>query len=50
MKSRVDWPRVGEYLYNFNCSAVYNSLNPVFELKKVITSLIDRRVPYKIIR
>ena len=50
LKSRVDWPRVSEDLCNFNWSAVYNSLISVSELNKVITSLIDRRVPTKIIR
>ena len=37
--------RVGEDLRKFNWNAVYNSGNPVSELNKVITSLIDRRVP-----
>ena len=50
LKSRVDWPCVGEDLCNFNCSAVYNSPNPVSELNKVITSLINRRIPSKIIK
>ena len=50
LKPRVDWPRVCEDLRNFNWSAVYNSLNPVSELNKVITSLIDRRVPSKVIK
>ena len=50
LKSRVDWPRVSEDLCNFNWSAVYNSLNPVSELNKAITFLIDRRVPSKVIK
>ena len=29
---------------------VYNSPNPVSELNRVITSLIDKRVPFKVIR
>ena len=50
LKSRVDWPRVSEDLRNLNWSGVYNSSNPVSELNKVITSLIDRHVPTKIIK
>ena len=50
LKSWVDWPRVGEDLCNLNWSAVFNNLNPVSELNKEITSLIDRCVPSKIIR
>ena len=33
LKSCVNWPRVSEDLCNFNWSMVYNSLNPVSELK-----------------
>ena len=50
LKSCVDWPCVGEDLHNFNWSAFYNSPNPVSELNKVITSLINRRIPSKIIK
>ena len=49
-KSRVDWPCVGNDLLNHNRNVVYKSPNPVSELIKVITSLIDRRVPSKVIR
>ena len=50
LKSRVDWSRVSEDLQNLNWSGAYNSSNPVSELNKVIISLIDRRVPSKIIK
>ena len=47
LKSRVDWPRVGESLRNFNWSVVYNSPNSVSELNKVITFLIEGVFPLK---
>ena len=50
LKSRVDWPRVSENICNSNWIADYNSPSPVSELNKVITFLIDRRVPSKVIR
>ena len=49
LKSRVNWSRVGDDLLNHNWSAVYNRRIPVFELNKVFTSLIDRRVLSKVI-
>ena len=50
LKSRVDWPHVGDDLLNHNSSAVYNSPNPVSDFNKVITYFINRRVPSKFIR
>ena len=50
LKSRVDWPRIDEDIFNHNWSVVYNSPNSVSELNRVITFLINRRVPSKIIR
>ena len=46
----MNWSRVGEDLRNSNWSAVYNNPNPVSDLYKAITSLIDRFVPSKMIR
>ena len=46
----VNWPFVGENLRNLNWSAVFESSNQISEVNKVITSLIDRQVPSKIIR
>ena len=50
LRSRVNWSRVGDDLCNFNWGAVYNAPNPVSELNKKITSLINRCVPSKVIR
>ena len=50
LKSHIDWSRVGDDLFNHNWSVVYNSPNPVSELNRVITSLIIRSVPSKVIR
>ena len=44
LKSRIYWLHVGEDLFNSNWSAVYNSPNPVSELNKVITSLIEKLI------
>ena len=46
----VNWPFVGENLRNLNWSAVFESSNQISEVNKVITSLIDRHVPSKVIR
>ena len=50
LKSRVDWPRVNSDLLNINWSQIYNSPNPAVELNNTLGSIIDRRVPTKIIR
>ena len=50
LKSNVNWPQVGDDILNHSYSVVYNSLNPVSELNNVITSIIDRRVPSKVIK
>ena len=49
LKSCVDLPLVGKNL-NHNWNVVYNNPNPVSELNEVTTSLIDTRVPSKVIR
>ena len=49
LKSRVHWPHFGDGLLNHNWSVIYNRLNPVSEFNKFITSLVDRRIPSKVI-
>ena len=50
LKSRVDWPRIGDDLLCHNWNKVYNNPNPASELNRIITSLIDRRVPSIVVR
>ena len=45
-----DWPRVGDDLLNHNWNVVYNRPNLVSEFSNVITSIINRRIPAKVIR
>ena len=47
---KLYWFCVGDDFLNHNWSMIYNNPNPVSEFKKIMISLVDRRVHSKVIR
>ena len=50
LKSRIDWDRVTSDIRSIVWSDIYNSPDPIVQLNNILVTIINRRVPTKIIK